>query len=302
MANNLQRHDDRTGADVLSEEGTDESGESPIPHDLLHDPELRRRNIVLRIPLKPDVVFGTAVLDAPNYVVKVFNLNTEELPIYERLLSDLRPANHTVPSEIIRSHRPLLIMPMLTRIYSYMSIAHTSSRLRLYRVFHELVEGVEYLHDSHIAHMDIYHQNVMIARSNDTAFHTNLVLERIYIIDFDTARQFSLGPGVQHAITLPETYCDPPDGLTTFDPYSWDMYCLGLLFQYFLEYSYTSKGRRAPWLARWYAKWLVGKERGCTGVCHCRPTAKRARWVLSLIRWALPVIEVAEKLVELFAS
>lgn len=62
----------------------------------------------------------------------------------------------------------------------------------------------------------------------DTAAkHESVVKNRIYIIDFDTSRQFSLGPGVQQAITLPGTVQVPPNGLTSFDPYSWDVYCMG---------------------------------------------------------------------------
>ncbi|KAI0357933.1 hypothetical protein OH77DRAFT_1422079 [Trametes cingulata] len=286
----------------IDRRSTDETGESPIPHDVLYDPELRRRNIILRVPLKPDVVFGTAFLDAPNYVVKVFNPNTEELPLYIRLLGDLSPVNHTVPSEIIHSQHALLIMPMLTEIYCHIRSAPKRLRYGLFPAFHELVEGVEYLHKSHIAHLDIYPENIMIANSNDASSHESLIPDRIYIIDFDTARQFTLGPGLQPAITLSEAYYEPPDGLTIFDPYSWDVYCLGLLFQYFLDYAYTSRGRRAPWIARWYAKWLVGQERGCIGSCRCRPTARTARRVLSLIEWALPVIKVVGKLVGFCSS
>ena len=31
----------------------------------------------------------------------------------------------------------------------------------------------------------------------------------------------------------------------------------------------------------------MGEERGCTGVCHCRPNARQARRVLVLIRWVV---------------
>lgn len=60
-----------------------------------------------------------------------------------------------------------------------------------------------------------------VARQND-----RLVPGKLYIIDFDTARQFDLGPGEQPAITLPETQVSPPDGVQHFDPYSWDVYCI----------------------------------------------------------------------------
>ncbi|OSC98191.1 hypothetical protein PYCCODRAFT_1439521 [Trametes coccinea BRFM310] len=279
----------------------DDPGESVIPHHILHDPELRRRRIVLKSVLKPDVVFRTASENAPNYVVKAFDLNTEELQIYERLLGDLkRPANHTPPSEILRSTQPFLIMPVLSELTTYV-LTDTSLRFGL-RVFYELIQGVEYLHDLHIAHLDIYPGNAMVALPYDTTFHKSLVPDRIYIIDFDTARQFSLGPGVQPAIILPETQPHPPNGLTHFDPYSWDVYCLGRMFEYFLEVCYASEGLQPPWIARRYVQWLVGNERGCTKTCRCRPRAKTARRVLTLIRWVLPVIEALQSLADKFSN
>ena len=60
---------------------------------------------------------------------------------------------------------------------------------------------------------------------------SGLVPERTYIIDFDTSRQLSLGPGDQHAITLPPTQLPPPNHHTHFDPYSWDIYCLGQVYK-----------------------------------------------------------------------
>ena len=34
-------------------------------------------------------------------------------------------------------------------------------------------------------------------------------------------------------------------------------------------------------------RWLVGEERGCLEVCHCRPSALQARRVLALIHWVV---------------
>ena len=42
-----------------------------------------------------------------------------------------------------------------------------------------------------------------------------------------------------------------------------------------------------PWLLQRYAQWLIGVERGCTGVCHCRPTARRARQVFAFLHWVV---------------
>lgn len=69
--------------------------------------------------------------------------------------------------------------------------------------------------------------NVMAGLIHDTKWHKNVRANRVYIIDFDSSRQFELGPGIQPAIILPETQTDKPNGSQLFDPYSWDMYCTG---------------------------------------------------------------------------
>lgn len=65
--------------------------------------------------------------------------------------------------------------------------------------------------------------------------HKEAGLNRLYIIDFDLAKQFALGPGVQRVITLPETQLPPPNGLTHFDPYSWDVHCAGRALEWLVE-------------------------------------------------------------------
>ena len=45
----------------------------------------------------------------------------------------------------------------------------------------------------------------------------------------------------------------------------------------------------APWVAERLVLWLKGDERpgGCTGVCGCRPMARRALHAVSVIRWCV---------------
>lgn len=74
---------------------------------------------------------------------------------------------------------------------------------------------------------DLCRGNVLVALPQDLPGHPALEENKLYIIDFDSAMQFPLGPGAQPAIALPETQCEPPKGLKRLDPYSWDVYCLG---------------------------------------------------------------------------
>ncbi|KAH9886284.1 hypothetical protein C8Q73DRAFT_285790 [Cubamyces lactineus] len=263
-----------------------------VPERLLHHPEMHRRGITLTDALKPAVVFRAAS-DKPAYVVKVLDLDTEELQIYERLLSDIdSPRNHTIPCDIYREGHPLLIMPYVNTLSSLVEDANRSPS-QLLDMFCQLTEGVEYLHSLHIAHLDICEGNVIAALPYDAQYHPSVVARKIYLIDFNTSKQLRLGPGVQHAITLPPTQIPPPDDLKHFDPYSWDVYCLGRLCQDVIE-SYSYDGRKVPWIAQWYARWLLGKEQGCHTVCRCRPTARTARRMLFVIRFLLPVVELCE--------
>ncbi|KAI8995449.1 hypothetical protein BD414DRAFT_520712 [Trametes punicea] len=272
---------------------------SGVPERLKHYPPLEKRGIVLVDSHKPGVVFGTGTDDI-NYIVKVLDLETEELAIYERLLCHLDdPTNHIVPCEIDRSEHPLLIMPMLQPVFHIVSVYCKSER-QLLRVFFELIEGLEYLHRLHIVHMDLCHGNLLTAMPWDAAAHVRIVPYRLYIIDFDSSRQLEFGPGKQHAITLPETQMEPPKGLTHFDPYSWDVYCLGRVLE-FLAKDYCETRWRMPRIAQWYAKWLIGDERGCRTVCHCRPTARTARLILACIRLLGPLLDMYDILLTKFS-
>ncbi|KAI0676973.1 hypothetical protein C8Q78DRAFT_1000412 [Trametes maxima] len=265
------------------------------PERLLRNPDLQRRGIVPYSPLKPGIVFRDFVRDGPGHVVKILDLSTEELPIYERLLSHLDcPTNHTLACEISRADHPLLIMPLMDD-FSECIFSEPKTLRSHFRLFYELVEGIEYLHSLQIAHLDMAIGNVLVGPRSGDGLHGSTAHRRLYIIDFDTARQFSLGPGIQRAIQLPETQLEPPDGLTTFDPYSWDVHCLGRVFESFLSDCYRMRGGRPPSIAWWYSQWLVGKERGCLGTCRCRPTARTARQVLGLLCIIVPVLDLYER-------
>ncbi|KAH9896632.1 hypothetical protein C8Q73DRAFT_686338 [Cubamyces lactineus] len=267
---------------------------SGVPDRLVDHPELLRRGIVLDDSLKPGVVFRSIAKDdgpaGRGFVVKILDLADEELEIYERLLGCLSsPQNHTIPCEIVRNGHPMLIMPMLSRID--LTTRRQCNRLSdLLDIFHQLTEGVAFLHKHHIVHMDLCLGNVGGALSTPASYHPSLQLGRIYIYDFNTSRQFTHGPGDQHAITLPESQTSPPNGITRFDPYSWDVYCLGHLLDELMDI-YAERKPSPPWLLRWYARWLIGDERGCRAVCRCRPTAQTALRIMSLICWTLSTLE-----------
>lgn len=99
---------------------------------------------------------------------------------------------------------------------------------------------------------DMHSQNLLGGVKWAACDHAEIVENRVYIIDFDSARQFTLGPGVQPAITLPATVQVPPNGMTRFDPYSWDIYCVGRTLEYILQV------RRLRLYPRIISRFLIG--------------------------------------------
>ncbi|KAM5541274.1 hypothetical protein V8D89_005203 [Ganoderma adspersum] len=258
-----------------------------VPDWLKGHPDLLARDIKLHMGIKP---YGSLYYTArpigstiPQYVVKVLDSATEEGSISERLQENSSsPANHGIPSEIIPSEPRLLVMPFVgpLDLFDYRN-RPDSFFLDLY---HQIIEGVDYMHRLHIAHLDICLANVVYAFPEQAATDPRLVEDKVYFIDFHTSRQLALGPGRQPPILLPPSQEEKPSGVTTLDPYSFDVYCAGMLMQFLLKYT-SLKEPDYPWIPRQYAQWLVGNERGCTSICHCRPTARRARQVLTVLRW-----------------
>ncbi|EIW56498.1 uncharacterized protein TRAVEDRAFT_49324 [Trametes versicolor FP-101664 SS1] len=259
-----------------------------VPERLLRHPELLQRGITPCAPLhKIGVVYRTDDLaGGPVHVIKILDPSTEEVAIHERLLREIkRPNNYTIPSELTATGHPLLIMPMLGDVI-FMREEVWCPRILLDIIF-QLVEGADFLHSLHIVHMDMCPDNVLGASSRHAATYEGIVAHRLYIIDFNTSRQFALGPGIQGAITLPEAQVDPPNGLQHFDPYSWDVYCAGRTLERLVQQRFTRVPKPPHWVAQKYIQWLIGDERGCYGVCHCRPTARAALKVVLVLRWAV---------------
>ncbi|RPD58314.1 hypothetical protein L226DRAFT_561547 [Lentinus tigrinus ALCF2SS1-7] len=254
------------------------------PKWLNEHPELRSRGIELAAPLKPFCAWKTHCSPwSPNYVVKVVPPGCEEVEIYEQLhrLSPASP-NHTLPCDVISSgtQQPFLIMPFVDKILDYADNSKWDLILML-DTFRQVLEGIEFLHHLNIAHMDMYDGQVLVADERLAGVHKKLEAGKVYIIDFDASKRLERGPGHQHAIELPRCNCKPPLDMTRFDPYSWDVYCTGKMFDHTVKWSYSD--RPLPWIVRRYIDWLIGDERGCTTVCRCRPSARRARQVLSVI-------------------
>ncbi|PIL34808.1 hypothetical protein GSI_02595 [Ganoderma sinense ZZ0214-1] len=231
-----------------------------IPDWLLTHPELHKRGIVVHRPVQPFTVYETEWQpEGPIYVVKGINPSRPEADIYDLLdrYSD-SPADHTIPHEVIRCERPLLVMPFVGFI-EYAITYKTSSMLA---VFGQILEGVEHMHWLRIAHGDIYAPNVVAASEDDAKRDARLTAGRVYLIDFETSRQFEHGPGVQTAVPLPNTHVIPPLDMKVFDPFSWDVYCLGKTLDIMVQRVFGSESTAKPWIVGCFARWLKGNEVG----------------------------------------
>ena len=79
---------------------------------------------------------------------------------------------------------------------------------------------------------------MLIASQDAASLNTQLRTTRGYIVDFGFSRLLDLGPGLQPAVELPRTVWERPrDGVTHFDPYAWDMLCVGRAFKKMLRVS-----------------------------------------------------------------
>ncbi|RPD65166.1 hypothetical protein L226DRAFT_250026 [Lentinus tigrinus ALCF2SS1-7] len=259
-----------------------------IPEWVRECPESKARGISLAMTLKPDVVWSGAQGQdgVVPYTVKIVKETSEEADIYDQLRQNDRASpNHTLPCDVIRSssHPAILVMPCAapfrTQFFPDWTMGQVLDSLL------QIVEGLEFLHDHHLVHLDLRPDNLLFAEAWDVKCHKELEIDKIYIIDFSESHQLSLGPGQQRPIDLPQSILPKPLNMQRFDPYSFDVYCLGSVLNHTLSRVYRKQPR--PWMLQRYTQWLIGTERGCTGVCRCRPTARRARQIFVVLRWII---------------
>ncbi|KAI0331352.1 hypothetical protein GY45DRAFT_1322376 [Cubamyces sp. BRFM 1775] len=289
----------------------DENGEIMIlevPARLKSHPEIIRRGFEPLIPIKIGVVYVTLASKGPEYFIKILDTDTEEATIFQQLSRLVDPRNPTIPGELTSPEvgHPLLITPGMASLTAIISLKKTLPRTL--SIFLQLMEGIEFMHSLRIAHMDICPGNLVASVVHMSQLDDpNVEPDKVYFIDFGSSLQLPLGPGSQHAITLPPSQFGLAYDITRFDPYSWDVYCAALTmekalevrpFEYRCVYSQllvmsrkTCYGNDSPLIARLYAGWVKGKERGCSTVCRCRPTARRARQLLTGILWGVRVWE-----------
>ena len=98
--------------------------------------------------------------------------------------------------------------------------------------------------EAHVVHesavKDLCTGNILVGFDEDALHDRRVEAGTIYLIDFQMSRQLELPPGQQPAILLSATQVPPPNGIKHFDPYSWDIYCLGDVFRRRLKVRVTA--------------------------------------------------------------
>ncbi|PIL34783.1 hypothetical protein GSI_02570 [Ganoderma sinense ZZ0214-1] len=250
---------------------------SKVPDWLLTHPELHKRGITLRSPLQPPTVYMTKRRpEEPVYVVKVVDPSRLEVAMYDLLdqHSD-SPTDHTIPHEVIRCEPHLVVMPYASPI----EMACNQKTSSILAAFDQILEGVEHMHRLRIAHMDIFSYNVVAAIADDAARDARLKAGRVYLIDFESCQQFEHGPGVQTAVPLPGTHVAPPLKMKSFDPFSWDVYCLGRTLEDITQDIFAINPDAMPKIPHMFARWLKGNEVGL------------------IVRWVVNVAELVSAIV-----
>ncbi|KAI0691357.1 hypothetical protein C8T65DRAFT_670534 [Cerioporus squamosus] len=266
------------------------------PRWLVEHPELKARGIMPCTVLKPGYVYRTDAMNKgiPQYAIKMitFPVGSQEAEIYELLdRQGLIAATHTLPASVIRSEGlpPVVVLPLVTRLrgLGYSSQEELPDTLRH---FAQILTGVVNLHRLHIAHLDICIGNMLRAiRPEELRYHEH--------------KATGARPGLQPAIDLPESQIPKPDpSMEKFDPYAWDVYCVGVTFHILANHVSTYSRKPTPWFLRKYIDWVIGPECGCKSVCRCRPSARRALLVLTLIRGVVHVSGFFERLMKLIAG
>nr|VWP02203.1 Mannitol 1-phosphate dehydrogenase [Ganoderma boninense] len=98
---------------------------------------------------------------------------------------------------------------------------------------------------------DMFYYNAVAARAVDASRDARLTAGRVYLIDFESCQQFEHGPGVQTAVPLPNTQVPPPLDMKSFDPYSWDVFCLGETLEFMFESKFLhAPAEGLPWIPR----------------------------------------------------
>ncbi|KAH9944997.1 uncharacterized protein BXZ73DRAFT_73228 [Epithele typhae] len=206
-----------------------------IPEWLQEHPELKQRGIQLRHMVKPMTTIDE---------------------------NDPGAHRHILPCELVDDERRFIIFPFM---HNFLSVKSTYRQQwcwsRILWYYDLCLQDVIYLHRRHVAHLDIALENFVFSLSTDVLMGRSMSAEHPYLIDFEYSRQLPCGPGLQSRIELPPSIVSKPGDATRMDPYSWDVYCMGYVFQQMNALSPLKDITVPPTVVLWYIGWLQGSPK-----------------------------------------
>ncbi|KAI0093351.1 kinase-like domain-containing protein [Irpex rosettiformis] len=174
--------------------------------------------------------------DEQIWILKSVAHDSPEIPLQNMLASHPSPLNHTLPAEVIPCSGTYLI---LTPFIMEASIVTWESLDEIFVVAEQYLEGLQFMHQLGIAHLDLHAENLMYDREpHSTTGPLATRGRRAYIIDFGLSKQFPPISGLTNGTTVVPFqknvgHYDPPEGIEAVNPYAYDIYCMGWVIESF---------------------------------------------------------------------
>ncbi|OBZ65098.1 hypothetical protein A0H81_14901 [Grifola frondosa] len=148
----------------------------------------------------------------------------EEARCIEKLLRTPSPRNHTIPAELVECPDSYLIF---MSFLAPSDMIYTKPLSVLLDFTEQILEGIQFMQEQHIAFVDVAPSNVVYAPHEPIGFGLLKAMPgRFYFIDFGSAHLLPGGPGGGLVITDYKTYgghYDPPESEDRVDPYAYDV-------------------------------------------------------------------------------
>ncbi|OBZ65102.1 Beta-hexosaminidase 2 [Grifola frondosa] len=152
----------------------------------------------------------------------------QEIHCIEKLLQAHSSRNHTIPMELVECPDSYLIM---MAFLARSDCIYNEPISVLFDFTAQILEGVQFMQEQHIAFIDVAPSNVVYAPHNPIGFGLlRATPGRFYFIDFGSAHLLPTGPGCGLVITDYKTaggHYEPPEGEDSIDPYAYDVFAVG---------------------------------------------------------------------------
>lgn len=181
----------------------------------------------------PENVVEASTRSGKAIIAKLPRKGSNEFSLLQKLSCGRSQYNHVIRLLAIVKTRlgPLVILDRATPFSDYLRFWQSRLRDSFREVCHQLIEGVAFLHGHMIAHLDIKPSNVVI----------NLKTERIFVIDFDLARECNdinemvkISSGTR-GYAAPEIILDEDKPSKRISPIRADLWSCGIVLKEILD-------------------------------------------------------------------